>query len=57
MYEVETKSLNQGGKRNLKRFPIDFMFQLNGMSLTQIVISYWTLKQNNLLRLGGVGKI
>lgn len=28
LYEVETKSLNLSVKRNLKRFPIDFMFQL-----------------------------
>lgn len=28
MYEVETKVLNQAVKRNLDRFPDDFMFQL-----------------------------
>jgi hypothetical protein len=28
LYEVETKALNQAVKRNLKRFPADFMFQL-----------------------------
>ena len=28
LYEVETKILNQAVKRNIKRFPIDFMFQL-----------------------------
>ena len=28
MYQVETKSLNLSVKRNLKRFPSDFMFQL-----------------------------
>lgn len=28
LYEVETKVLNQAVKRNLKRFPEDFMFQL-----------------------------
>ncbi len=28
MYEVQTKSLNLAVKRNLKRFPFDFMFQL-----------------------------
>lgn len=26
LYEVETKKLNQAVKRNLKRFPEDFMF-------------------------------
>ncbi len=29
LYEVETKVLNQAVKRNLKRFPQDFMFRLN----------------------------
>jgi len=29
LYGVETKSLNRAVKRNLERFPADFMFQLN----------------------------
>ncbi len=29
LYEVETRALNQAVKRNIKRFPDDFMFQLN----------------------------
>jgi len=28
LYEVETKVFNQTVKRNIKRFPEDFMFQL-----------------------------
>jgi len=28
LYETETKSLNLSVKRNIKRFPLDFMFQL-----------------------------
>jgi hypothetical protein len=28
LYEVETKALNLAVKRNSKRFPSDFMFQL-----------------------------
>lgn len=28
LYEVETRVLNQAVKRNIKRFPLDFMFQL-----------------------------
>lgn len=28
LYGVETKVLNQAVKRNLERFPVDFMFQL-----------------------------
>ena len=29
LYEVETRVLNQAVKRNLERFPDDFMFQLS----------------------------
>lgn len=29
LYEVETRVLNQAVKRNIERFPDDFMFQLN----------------------------
>ena len=44
LYEVETRTLNQSVKRNIKRFPIDFMFQLTKeewetMS-SQIVMTY-----------------
>ena len=28
LYETETKVLNQAVNRNIKRFPLDFMFQL-----------------------------
>jgi hypothetical protein len=31
LYEVATKVLNQAVKRNIKRFPTDFMFQLNSV--------------------------
>ena len=33
LYGVETKVLNQAVKRNIKRFPQDFMFQLNNQEL------------------------
>jgi phage regulator Rha-like protein len=44
LYEVETRVLNQAVKRNIKRFPKDFMFQLtkdewNDMS-SQFVMTY-----------------
>lgn len=29
LYGIETKSLNLSVKRNINRFPTDFMFQLN----------------------------
>lgn len=34
MYGVETRVLNQAIKRNAKRFPPDFMFQLTVQELT-----------------------
>lgn len=45
LYQVETKVLNQQVKRNLKRFPEDFMFQLSEQEFnnlkSQIVTSSW----------------
>ena len=43
LYGVETRTLNQAVKRNIKRFPKDFMIQLSIMDFnnwkSQIVIS------------------
>ena len=43
LYEVETRILIQAVRRELERFPVDFMFQLNGKEAqflrSQIVIS------------------
>lgn len=43
MYGVETRVLNQAVKRNMERFPSDFMFQLSNVEFenwkSQIVIS------------------
>ena len=33
LYQVETKVLNQAVKRNIERFPEDFMFQLTPKEL------------------------
>jgi hypothetical protein len=45
LYQVETKVLNQAVKRNLSRFPEDFMFQLNEEEFvnlkSQFVTSSW----------------
>jgi hypothetical protein len=45
LYEVETRVLNQAVKRNIKRFPKDFMFQLTKDEFkilkSQIVTSSW----------------
>jgi len=37
LYGVETKVLNQAVKRNIKRFPSDFMFQLNNKEKDELV--------------------
>jgi len=37
LYGVETKRLNEGVKRNLKRFPEDFMFQLTVSEKAEVV--------------------
>lgn len=37
LYEVETKVLNQAVKRNIKRFPEDFMFKLNEHEKNELV--------------------
>lgn len=36
LYETETKSLNLSVKRNIKRLPLDFMFQLTKEELEMI---------------------
>ena len=45
LYGVETKVLNQAVKRNIERFPEDFMFQLTNEEFenwkSQIVTSNW----------------
>ena len=45
LYQVETRVLNQAVKRNIGRFPEDFMFQLNAdewqILKSQFVISSW----------------
>lgn len=45
LYGVEVRALNQAVKRNKRRFPTDFMFQLNAAEFenlkSQIVTSNW----------------
>ncbi|WP_317899615.1 ORF6N domain-containing protein [Aurantibacillus circumpalustris] len=45
LYQVDTRKLNQQVKRNSKRFPKDFMFQLTAIEFSnlksQIVTSSW----------------
>jgi hypothetical protein len=37
LYDVSTGNLNKAVKRNLQRFPEDFMFQLNGQEVVGLV--------------------
>ena len=43
LYEIETKVLNQAVNRNIKRFPLDFMFQL-----TKEEVELLRLKKNQV---------
>ena len=36
LYQVETKVLNQAVRRNIKRFPEDFMFQLENKEFANL---------------------
>jgi hypothetical protein len=42
LYEVETKALNRAVKRNLERFPADFMFQLTAEEFATLRFQYGT---------------
>ena len=44
LYQVETKVLNQAVKRNISRFPEDFMFQLTGEEWRTLRSHFVTLK-------------
>lgn len=51
LYEAEPKALIQAVKRNIKRFPADFMFQLTNEELTNlksqfVTLSLWTPRAN-----------
>jgi hypothetical protein len=60
LYGISTKTLNQAVKRNLERFPADFMFQLTEVELSNLLKSKTvtskiqseinTLDRNELLR-------
>ena len=51
LYGVETKVLNQAVKRNIKRFPDDFMFQLNRDETSELSRSQFvTLKKGQNIK-------
>jgi ORF6N domain len=43
LYEVEPKALNQAVKRNIERFPKDFMFQLSKQEWNSLRSQFVTL--------------
>ena len=45
LYRVETKNLNLSVKRNIKRFPLDFMFQLNSEEWKSLSLQFETSKK------------
>ena len=51
LYEVSSKSLNLAVKRNGKRFPKDFMFQLTKEEFEGLRFQIETLESSNPLRL------
>ena len=51
MYETETRVLNQAVKRNIKRFPVDFMFQLTNLEFDNLI------SQNVTSSWGGIRKL
>lgn len=51
LFGIKTKVLNQTVKRNIKRFPTDFMFQLNNNEQNELVTNcdqFKTLKHLHL---------
>lgn len=50
LYGVETKTLNRAVKRNVKRFPDDFMFQLNEKEAEIMRYQIGSLEKNENLR-------
>ncbi len=54
LYETETKALNLAVKRNIKRFPKDFMFQLTKEEFESLRFQIETLERAQSLRLQNV---
>jgi hypothetical protein len=50
IYDVPTKALNQAVKRNLRRFPDDFLFQLTGNELENLRSQFVTSSLHGGLR-------
>ena len=47
LYEVELKVMNRAVKRNIKRFPSDFMFQLTDKEWDNLRCQFGTANENS----------
>lgn len=56
LYEVETRTLNQAVKRNIERFPVNFMFQLTQEEF-RTLISQNVISKNSEEKRGGRQKL
>ncbi|HET8761615.1 MAG TPA: ORF6N domain-containing protein, partial [Nitrospiria bacterium] len=52
LYDVQVKALNQAVRRNIERFPEDFMFQLTAEEITRLRSQTVTLKTGDPARMG-----
>ena len=50
LYQVETKQLNRAVKRNIERFPEDFMFQLTPSECSRCPIGTLNIKQGQNIK-------
>ncbi|MFH1874879.1 MAG: ORF6N domain-containing protein [Pseudomonadota bacterium] len=53
LYDVQTKAINRAVKRNRKRFPSDFVFQLTNQEVAALRCHFGTSKFPNMLGVGG----
>jgi hypothetical protein len=51
MYHVETRRLNESVKRNIKRFPSDFIFQLTNKEFTDLMSHFATSSWGGIRKL------
>ena len=51
MYQVETRRLNEAVKRNIKRFPPDFMFQLTNKEFDSLMSQFATSSWGGIRKL------
>jgi hypothetical protein len=47
LYQVDTKTLNRAVKRNLERFPKDFMFELTKQEVANLRCQFGTLSSKH----------